>query len=45
MSEVCWGKYPHKLFHNLVNIIECYLEDDETDVETFVKKYLKEVKE
>ena len=40
MSEVCWGAY--ELYHNFVNVIERYLEDDESDVETFVKKYLKE---
>lgn len=43
MTQTCWGKYPHKLEHNLIEIIEAYLEDDESDVETFVRKYLEEV--
>lgn len=41
MTQTCWGKY-HKLEPNLIEIIEAYLEDDESDVETFVRKYLEE---
>lgn len=38
--EDCWGDY--ELYYNFVNVIERYLEDDESDVETFVHKYLEE---
>ena len=43
MTQTCWEKHLYNLEQNLVNIIEAYLEDDEEDVKTFVKKYLKKV--